>query len=114
MKNLLIDRMKSNFGRRFLSSAADSAITWKFSGNTALLSLNRPNILNPLTTDICRNVKAKMIKWRKSMGVSCLIVKGSGKAFCAGGDIKALWYSLDSMDPAKRGMMYFSNVAESL
>jgi enoyl-CoA hydratase/carnithine racemase len=114
MKSLLIDRMKSNFGRRFLSITADSAVTWKYSGNTALLSLDRPNILNPLTTDICRNVKSKMKKWRKTMGVSCLIVKGSGKAFCAGGDIKALWHSLESMEPSKRGMMYYSIVPKSL
>lgn len=99
--------MKSNFGRRFLSTTADSAIAWKYSGNAAILCLNRPTILNPLTTDICRNVKEKLLKWRRTMGVSCLIVKGSGKAFCAGGDIKALWHSLQAMDAKKIGKAYF-------
>ena len=89
-----------------LKTAVDAAAVWRHSGSTALLTLNRPNILNPLTEDICRDVKHKLVGWKNKPDVSCLIVRGTGKAFCAGGDVKTLWQALSAANVADIGTSY--------
>lgn len=87
-----------------LRTAIDAAAVWRHSGSTAVLTMNRPNILNPLTEDICRDLKHILVEWKKSSDVSCLIVRGNGKAFCAGGDVKALWQALSAANVADIGI----------
>ena len=95
--------MKSAAGFRCLSTVVDSAATWRNSGSVAVLTLNRPTALNPLTEAICQDVKRKLLEFRKTLDVSCFIVKGNGKAFCAGGDVKELWRALSSTSEDARG-----------
>ena len=95
--------MKNAAGIRCLATAVDSAVTWRNSGSVTVLTLNRPTALNPLTEGICLDVKNKLLDFRKSLDVSCFIVKGNGKAFCAGGDVKELWRALSSTSEVERG-----------
>eukprot|EP00596_Hydrurales_sp_CCMP1899_P005624 CAMPEP_0119054206 /NCGR_PEP_ID=MMETSP1177-20130426/74915_1 /TAXON_ID=2985 /ORGANISM="Ochromonas sp, Strain CCMP1899" /LENGTH=407 /DNA_ID=CAMNT_0007034367 /DNA_START=8 /DNA_END=1231 /DNA_ORIENTATION=+ len=84
--------------------AAVDGILWQKTNKAITLTLDRPKILNPLTTDICRSVVTGLLDWRKSYSnVNCFIVKGNGKAFCAGGDIKSLYKSLIATDATNIG-----------
>lgn len=86
------------------TTIADSPTHWKRSGNTVVLTLNRPAALNPLTEEMCLIIKKELLQWRKTFDVSCFVMKGNGKAFCAGGDIKALWQALSPKDDADGGI----------
>src|ERR1035437_572528 len=55
----------------------------------AIATLNRPKALNALTLEMIRIMTAGLNKWENNKKVSAVLVTGSGRAFCAGGDIKA-------------------------
>lgn len=60
-------------------------------GRAGLITLNRPKALNALTLDMVRAMRAKLDTWRDDNGVELVVIRGAGeRAFCAGGDIRAL------------------------
>lgn len=53
--------------------------------------LNRPHALNALTIQMIDALLAQLNIWEKALNVKAIIISGVGeKAFCAGGDVKAL------------------------
>src|ERR1700756_1130977 len=63
-------------------------------GPVGLITLNRPKALNALTHAMCVSMKAKLDSWAKDDAVECVVIQGEGeRAFCAGGDIRALYES---------------------
>lgn len=60
-------------------------------GTLGLITLNRPEALNALTLGMCHAIEAQLHAWRDDAGVRAVAVKGAGRAFCAGGDIRALY-----------------------
>ena len=56
-----------------------------------IISLNRPDALNALTTDMCRAMDQMLTSWEKDESISAVIIKGEGgKSFCAGGDVRVI------------------------
>jgi enoyl-CoA hydratase len=55
----------------------------------AVLTLNRPEKLNALDLDLLRALDAACNTVEADRNIRVLILTGAGKAFCAGGDIKA-------------------------
>ncbi|KAF2863227.1 3-hydroxyisobutyryl-CoA hydrolase mitochondrial precursor [Piedraia hortae CBS 480.64] len=54
------------------------------------ITLNRPKKLNSLNGSMARKILPRLLEWRKSQMVSVVLIKGEGRAFCAGGDVTAL------------------------
>lgn len=60
-------------------------------GRAGIITLNRPKALNALTLTMVDAMHPQLEAWRKDDAVELVIVKGAGeRAFCAGGDIRAL------------------------
>ncbi len=57
----------------------------------ALVMLNRPGSLNALTLEMIRILSAGLTQWEDNKKVKAVLITGSGRAFCAGGDIKAAY-----------------------
>jgi len=58
----------------------------------AVVTLNRPGALNALTLDMILRFQAQLDAWETDSAVQRVAVRGAGeKAFCAGGDIRALY-----------------------
>nr|TKW01478.1 hypothetical protein SEVIR_8G183600v2 [Setaria viridis] len=55
-------------------------------GSTQTLILNRPKQLNALSSTMIKELLRCFIAYEKDDGVKLLIMKGKGRAFCAGGD----------------------------
>lgn len=85
------------------SSLSSSAAIWKpqkgdepedvvFSSLYGLrtIELNRPSKLNPLNESMIRKIAPRLIEWQKSDMANVVVMKGAGKALCAGGDVAAL------------------------
>lgn len=54
------------------------------------VTLNRPEALNALTLEMVRILAAGLSRWEKDDSVKAVVFDGAGgRAFCAGGDIKA-------------------------
>ncbi len=57
----------------------------------AHLTLNRPQVLNALSYDMIKALADLFTQWSKDDAVQVIVMRGAGeKAFCAGGDIRAL------------------------
>jgi enoyl-CoA hydratase/carnithine racemase len=60
----------------------------------AVLTLNRPAALNALTYDMIGDLRAQLAAHAKDPEVRAVLVHGAGdRAFCAGGDLRALYQS---------------------
>lgn len=58
------------------------------------IRLNRPKALNALSHDMCRRLDERLSAWERDPDVSAVVIEGTGdRAFCAGGDIRALYES---------------------
>jgi enoyl-CoA hydratase/carnithine racemase len=74
--------------------------------------LNAEKALNALSLDMIRRLDAQLQTWAKDDAVTCVVLEGAGeKAFCAGGDVRALYYAIqkhpgDVVNP--QAMAFFS------
>ncbi len=63
-------------------------------GALGLVTLNRPKALNALTQSMCVTMKAQLDTWAHTDAIKVVAIRGAGdRAFCAGGDIRALYES---------------------
>ncbi|XP_074560756.1 3-hydroxyisobutyryl-CoA hydrolase 1-like [Curcuma longa] len=63
-------------------------------GSTRVLTLNRPRQLNALSLPMIMELLKKFVAYEKDPNVKLLILKGKGRAFCAGGDVAAVAHSV--------------------
>lgn len=69
----------------------EAEVLFSRDGVAGIVTLNRPKALNALTLNMVRLIHPQLQAWAADDGVKCVIVEGAGeKAFCAGGDIRAL------------------------
>ena len=63
------------------------------------ITLNSPETLNSLTLNMVNEISNLLEKWEADPKIKMIVIGGSGdKAFCAGGDIRALYESMCSPD----------------
>ena len=71
----------------------------------ATVTLNRPAALNALTAGMIRGLAEWLHAFEADEGVRVVVLRGSGgKAFCAGGDVRAVYHGLD--DPEAFGQFF--------
>lgn len=72
-------------------------------GRCGYLTLNRPKGLNALTLDMVQTIHRQLDDWASDDAIEAVVFLGAGdKAFCAGGDIRALYDSYQSGDALHR------------
>jgi enoyl-CoA hydratase len=59
-------------------------------GRLGRLALDRPKALNALDLPMIRFMLQTLDQWREDRTVEAVLVEGEGRAFCAGGDIRAV------------------------
>ena len=59
-------------------------------GPVALLTLNRPDVLNALSAEMLEAIAAGIAEVNGTQGVRALVVTGAGRAFAAGADISQM------------------------
>ena len=64
-------------------------ITLEMRGTVGVITLNRPDSLNALNTQVAQEFLAAVAEARGS-GARAMIVTGAGRAFCAGGDLREM------------------------
>jgi enoyl-CoA hydratase/carnithine racemase len=75
-------------------SLLDSQVVSEVRNHIGYLTLNRPQGLNTLTLDMVRSLQGILDAWALDSHVHAVVLRGNGdKAFCAGGDIRALYDS---------------------
>ncbi|XP_019188926.1 PREDICTED: 3-hydroxyisobutyryl-CoA hydrolase-like protein 1, mitochondrial [Ipomoea nil] len=56
--------------------------------------LNRPSVLNALNAALTERLQKLYTSWEESPDIGFVVLKGKGRAFCAGGDIVAIYNML--------------------
>ncbi|HWK64961.1 MAG TPA: enoyl-CoA hydratase/isomerase family protein [Rhizobiaceae bacterium] len=60
-------------------------------GKAGVVTLTRPKALNALTHGMVKALALALDAWETDPAVTLVVVKGEGRAFCAGGDILAVY-----------------------
>jgi enoyl-CoA hydratase len=73
----------------YASDAGD--VVAEVRGGLGLITLNRPKALNALSLEMIRAIEAALAAWAADDLVRAVLIRGAGgKAFCAGGDVRAV------------------------
>lgn len=77
-------------------------------GQLGLITLNRPSALNALTLTMILSMQRQLSLWKKDDSIQAVVVQAvPGNAFCAGGDIRSLYFSGRLNDSEQ--MQFFSH-----
>ena len=84
---------------------AESLVKTAYHGSVLTIELNRPHPLNSLNLEMVRKIRNALEEARTADECGCVLLLGAGdRAFCAGGDVKALgqWVSEGRFSAAER------------
>ena len=82
-------------------------------GPVAIVTLNRPKVLNALNTQTLSELAAVMAELKADAGVRAIVVTGAGeKSFVAGADINelAVLQPVEAIEHARRGQQVFDTI----
>ena len=68
-------------------------INFEIIRSTGVITLNRPQALNALNIEMAKQFSETLNKWSKDKNIKRVLLKGEGKHFCAGGDVKKVHLS---------------------
>ena len=78
-------------------NAGGAHILCEIRRSLAVVTLNRPAVLNALSLQMIHELRGTLRDCAKATTVRAVLIRGAGdKAFCAGGDIRALYQSVTS------------------
>ncbi|TDI70946.1 MAG: enoyl-CoA hydratase/isomerase family protein, partial [Bacteroidetes bacterium] len=67
---------------------SNNSIELRIENNTAWITLNRPEVFNSFNREMALSLQARLDDCETNTEVRAIVIKGSGKAFCAGQDLK--------------------------
>nr|XP_054492199.1 3-hydroxyisobutyryl-CoA hydrolase, mitochondrial isoform X1 [Agelaius phoeniceus] len=88
-----LNRLQVIFQHLKMSKQTDSAaeVLLEKKGGAGIITLNRPKALNALNLPMIQKIYPQIKTWEQDPETFLIIIKGTGgKAFCAGGDIRAI------------------------
>jgi enoyl-CoA hydratase len=70
----------------------DERVIFRRDGAIGRITLNRPKALNALTEDMCATMLTQLKAWAVDPAIHAVVIDAvPGKAFCAGGDVRAIY-----------------------
>jgi 2-(1,2-epoxy-1,2-dihydrophenyl)acetyl-CoA isomerase len=69
---------------------ADEVVLLEIEQGVAVLTLNRPDRLNAINTELSEQLRARLRSAAADNSVRCVVITGAGRAFCAGGDVSRM------------------------
>ena len=72
---------------------------------TGIIILNKPKALNALDLEMAESFYSKLNDWKNNKKIKRILIKGEGKAFCAGGDVKSVSLS-SKLSNLKKNFFY--------
>jgi enoyl-CoA hydratase/carnithine racemase len=67
-----------------------SAFLYQEENQVARITLNRPDVLNALTVEIYEELRDTFAGMKQRPDLRVIVLTGSGRAFCSGGDVKEI------------------------
>jgi enoyl-CoA hydratase len=86
---------------------SEAEVIVRMEGAVGRLTLNRPQALGALTTNMCRLMIDALLAWRDDGRIEAVLIDHAGeRGFCAGGDIRALADSVAGDGVAARAFFF--------
>ncbi|MCW2246648.1 enoyl-CoA hydratase [Azospirillum fermentarium] len=80
---------------------SEPTVLFETRGAIGRITLNRPKALNALTLEQIRQIDPALRRWAADPAIAAVVIDGAGdRAFCAGGDIRALYDAAVAGDEA--------------
>jgi enoyl-CoA hydratase len=76
-------------------------------GRLGILTLNRPKALNALSLTMVELLDATLAEWAGDPAIDAVLLRGTGRAFCAGGDVRAIGGLADPAARAELARRFF-------
>ena len=106
-------------------SGAYRSILYEVAGRTATITLNRPDRLNAIDRHMPGEIRAAVERANDDRGVHVIVLRGAGRSFCAGYDLKefaeggvgtqgAVWDPIKDFTAMKRNTDDFTSLFRSL
>jgi 2-(1,2-epoxy-1,2-dihydrophenyl)acetyl-CoA isomerase len=93
------------------ATQADSPVLlYSRQGAITTLTLNRPDRLNALNNDLSAALNSALNEIANDHTTNVVVLTGSGRAFCAGGDLGAIGKGHENNDPAELGPLLRSGM----
>ncbi len=89
--------------------ATRDVLTVELQEGVGIITLNRPAALNAVTLELARGLAETLLESPRDGSLRALLLTGAGRAFCSGGDVRAMSAALDD-DPRR----FFLELTESL
>ena len=71
---------------------SEPEVLFEHRGHAGVITLNRPQTLNALTTGMAQDIHGQLLDWLRDDRVKHVVITSAGdKAFCAGGDVRQLY-----------------------
>ena len=78
-----------------------NSIIFQEKNETGIILLNNPKVLNALDLEMAELFFSKLNQWQYNNNIKRVLLKGEGKAFCVGGDVKSMFLSSGVSDLKK-------------
>ncbi|MCI0485282.1 MAG: enoyl-CoA hydratase [Blastocatellia bacterium] len=69
---------------------SEDVVLAQVSDKVATLTFNRPDKLNALNDELVAESIARLTEWSRDPEIGAVVVTGTGRAFCAGGDVSMM------------------------
>ena len=77
----------------------ENDVLFRREGVLGRITLNRPKALNALTLEMCERMLEQLDRWADDPGVGVVVIDAApGRAFCAGGDVRAIYEGVKRRD----------------
>jgi len=86
----------------------DGAVLYRPAGSLAEITLNRPEVLNAINGAMHRGILEGLDRAAGDEAIRAVVIRGSGRAFSAGGDLKAVAAGEDVGHPVALGQAIWS------
>jgi enoyl-CoA hydratase len=86
-----------------------SLVLFEVRDNIALITLNNPDKRNMLTIEVCQQIVDYVAQAEQHPEVKALIVTGTGRAFCAGGQLTDLTPNQEILETIYSGFLSIAN-----
>ena len=86
-------------------------VLFERTGAVAWLTLNRPDAGNAIDVALARCLLDRVTAVEADPAIRCVVVRGHGRMFCAGGDVKALSAAGDALPDLLREILSFLHPA---
>ena len=91
---------------------SNDSVLFEVRDNVAHVTLNRPQAGNALDLEMAKQLMAVALRCEADPGVRAVLLKGAGKSFCAGGDVKV--FVAQKELPALSARNYFLSASGDL